>query len=245
MEFAFDLKDIFGTFAVGFYVSITLIFICYTLATYSKILIGKHEKCVPFLKASRIYLLKRSAFLRMLALLLLVLVYAIGDITEMLTEHYSDTRSVYGKSYVAKKWIEIYNLKEEDIRMRTLFEIIDSSDSNLKIISKTYLGHEVFLNKFILSHVIAKHQDEQQYNTRLIDYISCSNFSDSLYVSSNEYEKLREDCSTIYYISKNWAYNNVNYFDELQTIQLRVDFCRSVSLLGFSIGIISVFIFLV
>lgn len=47
-----------------------------------------------------------------------------------------------------------------------------------------------------------------------------------------ELSDLEKMVNTIYYEAKNWAYREDNYFDELEAIQRRIDFSRSIFLVG-------------
>jgi len=158
----------------------------------------------------------------------ILILYAIGVLAQDITDHFTD--SEYFPLFKSSMWppqVQQSILgKEESLRFSALFK-----KENGKWVYNS-LGREVFSNKQFLEQALL-----QQAHAKINYNLEMQNFANDPieYLKNNDKESqkiaTRFVCK-LYYMAKNWAYTNTNYFIELESVQRRIDFTRSAFHIG-------------
>lgn len=208
------IQEIFGTISVG----ILTVYLGFYLHYYAKstFILEECEK-ISLANYYRDKLKKINTANTTLALMFFVLVYALGILTESVTGNLDDTN-------IPKTYSPCYEKKilgsDEDFRFDVLFEKVKDTIIKYKY---TFLGEYVFSHKDIVINILKVNN---------LDYSeSIDSLINEQFKSENPQKKTKDAVNAIYYKSKNWCYSQVpNHFQELEMIQNRIEFSRSIGL---------------
>jgi hypothetical protein len=235
MDITKSIEDIFGVFAVGIF-SLLCIYTLFGIAT------NKIESLKDFYKkpfstskkpdssSSTIDTEKFAVISKIGVTIAAIFIFGLGLIIQDIADKYTDSavkkENSKGESFNLIKWINnnINPIKNEsDHRFNALFEKrISSEDKNKKIYKLNSLG-EFLINGAGRYIVQRRHMRSQDF-----EYINkmCENLNNEF--PSCKKKSLKDFALAVYYCSKNWAFSKSTYYDELKSLEIRVDFSRSI-----------------
>ncbi len=222
--FGTSIQELFGSITVGFlaiYFSLYVLHYCETTLSLKKL---KKESLYSRLSN---YFDLISSQNGTITLIIFIFIYAIGQLMEDVTDNLTDSNTP--KALMPKQVAQILG-SEDTYRCSILMtETNKQSNSSNDTISFTPLG------KYIFRHTVKLKQMMKEgaiiNDTQLINKIAILD-SDGVPLNSIEKASLKKIITSLYYKSKNWAYLQTNYFNELEMIQNRIDFSRSTILIS-------------
>lgn len=245
MDFLKSIEDVFGIFAVGIFTLLS----CYSVygiacckiesikEFYKNLLpTASNEGSTKSSKPTTVT--NTTSCPSVLISVFAVFIFGLGLIIQDTADKYTDT-SVCGKKDSKNIVIRLNNhfkiLKNEfDLRFNTLLNV---ENGKFKLNS---LGTCIFKYADFLISTNHNFTEEQK---KFLNYANKNPFD---YVSE-EFTKddIAKVTSTVYYRSKNWAFSQPTYYDELRNLQNRVDFSRSILLISTLtiVGLIIAFLF--
>ena len=244
MDFMKSIEDVFGVFAVGIFTLLS-IYTMYGVA-FCKIQSIKefYKNMLPTTSnenstgnsnppAPTKIPLYPGVFIAAAA----IFIFGFGLIIQDTADKYTDS-SVCGKKDSENIVVRLNNrfdiLKNEsDLRFNAL---IKEENENFKLNS---LGISVFrLADFLLypNHNFSENQKN------FLNHVSKS--PRAPIPKEIEKDEIKGVTSTVYYRSKNWAFSQATYYDELSSLQIRVDFSRSILLISVltMVGLVAAFL---
>lgn len=209
------LKDLGQTLAVGVFTVFGLVY----LATL----------CKRSWKA-RISVILTSSHKLYLSGMILALVFAVGVLVEDVSKNYTAER--VDDSVIFNISSTIFNFvvdTDKELRLRSLFVVHDSSDNYIELShtpiydslmavshkDQIFIMHKNSLTNIPTSPCISEKEEE-----------TCKRVNDK-----TEMKKQANATNQIYYDAKNRVYHENTYFTELQEIEKRVNFARSLTFL--------------
>ncbi|MVM36470.1 hypothetical protein GO730_00410 [Spirosoma sp. HMF3257] len=138
---------------------------------------------------------------------------------------------------------------DDDIRINNFLKIKREGDGLSSFIENINLDKSNFYNSFILGNIFGKKWEKYklqptiektivvistiQKNKNSMNYKKAKDYfehnrTDSAYYF-NQYDSLKNVVNTIYYGAKNYVFQTDNYFQELSSISIRMNFSRAVT----------------
>lgn len=155
------------------------------------------------------------------ALVTSFLIFAVGSLTEDITDHMADSEESKNGFVTLVKKMNILK-KESELRKDILIE----SDTTL-----SGLGGEVFNNLHYFHDALTRSKSRFFNTTDARTY--WSKYGPVILGESTLSEKFSGSINGLYYTAKNWCYlNSTPVRDELKDIQNRIDFARSLCLIS-------------
>lgn len=247
-----QLQEIFTTIGIGIYALIFVSWVIYIGYLLMLLLSGKYN-IIRFQDQVRnlINQRKKIDIGDSIILVVLVLIYCVGIIVEQHTDYYADSRK--SESWIARLTDQViqkvpsestslfareFQIQDEELmRYHTLIQ--DDKDT-IRIRS---LGRSIFSHAEIMSNT-----DFTVVNPSIDTFLTRDSMIARMQLGLQDSAKHRKAlayiASGIYYRAKNWCYSQDNYFYELEAIQKRVSFCRSLLFLNFFLIILCVIIVL-
>lgn len=193
-----NLQEIFGAITAGL---MTLLVLSTVPWIWNN---AANENFLKFWKSA----VHKDTLTPTVAALITPLVFGFGYIVQELTDHLTDSdfRSNYG---VLKYQHEILR-PESDFRHEVLFKDYETTPLwNAIEAEKAYFG--------ALLLRVSDYSEQDVYDF----FNSTTNFS------IENPEKAKSLANILYFEAKNWAYTQTNHYDELESIQQRIDFSRT------------------
>jgi acid phosphatase len=179
---------------------------------------------------------------RLYALILLLFAFGLGLIVQDFTDQLTDSSEyIPNKSLLINKVSKIQRnilCSEGELRFRTLIK------KERGVYGLRVLGKDIFLGRSDHVHFLVQPKEGEDYEF-LADpklFLNGSrNQNEKKNYLKDRLEKAEGIINKIYHPSKNWVYSQPTYYDEMEKIQRRIDFSRSIFILA-SWAIIYIFL---
>lgn len=208
--FGSSLQEIFSTISVGVISTICISFLIYELAIIFEQ--TPEKDFTHWWKESFIFSDKGHSAV----IIFIVLVYALGQLVEDTSDKIIDDPDSLGStsSFIAKK------LKHEESGMRTEV-FVDFKDYT----SLTSIGHELLQFEELVRYAADKNVNHKVDIDSLLSFPSVYlKYKNKNWFDESEMEDI---INSIYYRAKNWCYTQDKYYQDLELIQARIDFSRT------------------
>lgn len=208
-----NIVEIFGALTVGFF----------ALFAFSLVLWVFDRNSLSYAKYMSGWGFKPQA--NLWSFVFVLFCYGSGLLIEDLTDHLTDSDAKYDDCF----WFDPRPYQQEILRregfhrLRSLARIESTGKRELNA-----LGRDVFFDQEFIREIRSNAEvlENAQHNS-----ISKVEDEVSRFCKLDESSAIAE-VNGIYYAAKNWCYDQDNYFAELEEIQRRIDFSRSIFLLS-------------
>ncbi len=232
MDFMKSIEDVFGVFAVGIFTLLS----CYTIygVAFCKIESIKefYKSVLPTTsnensaKSSKSTASpKKPLYPGIFIAAAGIFIFGFGLIVQDTADKYTDT-TVCGKKdskNIVVRFNNRFNIlkNESDLRFSALLK---EENGKLKLNS---LGRCLFRHAEFLLY------PNHNFSENQIKFLNHANkYPDAPIPKEIKKDEIKGVISTVYYRSKNWAFSQATYYDELKALQIRVDFSRSILLIS-------------
>ncbi|QDV18474.1 Lipoprotein E precursor [Gimesia panareensis] len=244
-----DIGNAFGTFGVAF---IAIIGLWHLYWLFQPALRNFYRSLPHGLMKPASRLIRGDLFSKHpipIFVLLLVLCYGFGQIVQDMTDYLVD--SVHDPSFESVFWppyVQQSILGKENVhRYKSLLR----EDGSPNSLFEDLFSHQVYIQEILQPDVglitdRLKPLHQKFLKDPLEFHTQTPSLSDSSLIESRREAEIRV-INKIYYLAKNWCYQQPNYYKELEGIQRRIDFSRSCFLIAswtFVIGLIGVILIL-
>ena len=151
----------------------------------------------------------------------LALIFAMGIIVESMSKNISSGRDPW-----LEERFDIILQSDKELRVRSLFKVYELSKSRAQVIKSSML-QEIF-------RLETPPETIRLHLERLISTLNAGTIDDKGVITIDGKDNVKaftDSVNQVYYYSKNSVYQTSTYFDELNEIESRIDFTRSLTLL--------------